>query len=69
MVQAPSRTVPVIFVHDLQSAISAYWSAHSRREEQAAYHEMLLYGAVYGRLGWRGRFAAWLRRLALRFDP
>jgi hypothetical protein len=58
----------VLFVTDLKSALDAYWGAKSRREEQAAYHEILLFG---GRDGypinnwWRPSVARWLRRLAL----
>jgi len=59
------------YVHDLPSALEAYWNAHSRREEQAAYHEILLYG---GRDGYsdHGKFRMWLvrsiRKLALWVD-
>jgi hypothetical protein len=58
-------------VNNLHSAVEAYWGAHSGREEQAAYHEILLYGGIdgYGAGGWRGWLAALLRRLALRVDP
>ncbi len=35
-------------VDDLSTALDAYWSAHSRREEQAAYHEILLFGGPDG---------------------
>jgi len=63
-------------VHDLDSALTAYWSARNRRENQAAYHEILLFG---GRDGWhqvshkggptwRGRVARWLRQLALKVE-
>lgn len=35
-------------VHNLESALSAYWTANSRREDQAAYHEILLFGGNDG---------------------
>jgi hypothetical protein len=37
-----------VWVTNLQQALDAYWNAHSRREEQAAYHEMLLFGGSDG---------------------
>jgi hypothetical protein len=62
-----------INVHDLASASAAYWSAQSRREEQAAYHEVILFGgqdgwhqvARRGGPSWRGKIARWLRIAAL----
>lgn len=38
----------MIYVSNLQSAIDAYYAAKNRREEQAAYHEILLFGGVDG---------------------
>lgn len=35
-------------VHDIVTAYSAYWAAKSPREEQAAYHEILLFGGYDG---------------------
>ena len=58
-------------VRDVQSALDAYWSAGNRREEQAAYHEILLFG---GKDGWtshgpkRAAIIRWLRRLAAWLD-
>ncbi len=55
-------------VCDLPSAINRYWQAKNSREEQAAYHEILLYG---GRDGYpcdgtvRPAIARFLRRAAL----
>lgn len=40
--------VKIDHVTDLESALKAYWSARSRREDQAAYHEILLFGGVDG---------------------
>ncbi len=58
-------------VHDLESALSAYWNAASRREDQAAYHEILLFGGNDGYTG-HGPWKAWLvrslRRLACWLD-
>ena len=53
-------------VHDLDSALSAYWEAKTPREAEAAYHEVLFYGGcdAYA-AGWRPRVARWLRKLAL----
>jgi len=58
-------------VNNLETAIAAYWAAKSRREEQAAYHEILLFGGNDGFLfavSWRGWIAQQLRRLALRVE-
>ena len=55
-------------VYDLKSATDAYWRAESNRESQAAYHEMLLFGAHDGYPGakpWRCAVARWLRIAAL----
>lgn len=35
-------------VSDLDSALDAYWTASSHREDQAAYHEILLFGGRDG---------------------
>lgn len=57
-----------MMVHDLKSALDAYWGATSHREDQAAYHEILLFG---GRDGYpkhgelRNAVVRWLRKLAL----
>ncbi len=58
-------------VHDLRTATKAYWGARTVREDQAAYHEMLLFG---GEDGWRDRcwrttLARWLRKVALLVEP
>lgn len=42
------RRKPVQHVYDLDSALNAYWNALSRREDQAAYHEILLFGGKDG---------------------
>lgn len=63
-------------VINLESALQAYWRAKSRREDQAAYHEILLFGGIDGwhQVGprggptWRGRAARWLRILALTIE-
>lgn len=61
-----------VWVTNLAQATDAYRAAHSPREEQAAYHEMLLFG---GRDGYPnvGRFrqavARALRRLACKVSP
>lgn len=60
-------------VTDLSSALDAYWTAKSRREDQAAYHEILLFGGNDGwhQVGnsggptWRGWLAKVLRKSAL----
>jgi hypothetical protein len=57
-------------VQDLRSALRAYWDAQSMREDQAAYHEILLFG---GRDGWKDKswrtvVARWLRCAALRIE-
>ena len=54
-------------VNNLQQAYDAYWEAHSSREEQAAYHEILLFGGKDGYPSdsrWRVSLARWLRQLA-----
>jgi len=56
-------------VTGLRSALAAYWGAQTPREEQAAYHEVLLFGGKDGyRDGWRSAIARVLRRLAARID-
>ncbi len=53
-------------VFDRRTAFAAYWSAQTRREQQAAYHEVLLFGGRDGyREGWRYAVVRWLRRVAL----
>ncbi len=54
-------------VWNLETALDAYWGAKSSREEQAAYHEVLLFGGRngYSNTGWRSAIARWLRRAAL----
>lgn len=55
------------WVTDLKSAHTAYGAAMTRREEQAAYHEILLYGGEDGYPDgpqWRAAFARWARRFA-----
>lgn len=55
------------WVTDLDSAYDAYWTAHNRREDQAAYHEILLFGGRDGWAGdskWRAALARWARRFA-----
>lgn len=57
-----------MWVTNLQSAYNAYWGAKSRRDEQAAYHEILLFGGRDGYPSgsrWRIWAAQHLRRLAL----
>jgi hypothetical protein len=60
------------FVFDLQSAVEAYWQAKTHREQQAAYHEILLFGGFdsygFAGFGWRGAVVRWLRRLAYRIE-
>lgn len=57
-----------LWVVDLNSAAKAYWAARNRREEQAAYHEILLFGGRDGyprSFPWRCAIARWLRIAAL----
>jgi hypothetical protein len=49
-------------VNNLESAISAYWGSKSSREEQAAYHEVLLFGGKYGYPS-HGKVRTWTIRL------
>ena len=62
------RNRKITHVHDLDSALDAYWSAKSHREDQAAYHEILLFGGKDGFPN-HGPFRTWVirsfRRLAL----
>jgi hypothetical protein len=55
---------------ELKVAYDRYWSAKNPRDEQAAYHEILLFGGNdgYGAGGWRSWTARQLRRLALWID-
>ncbi len=72
-----NRAVPradrskVIYVADLESALDAYWTASSHREDQAAYHEILLFGGPDGYPN-HGKFRTtvvrWLRQLAYWID-
>jgi hypothetical protein len=58
----------VTHVTDLSSALDAYWTASSRREDQAAYHEILLFGGPDGYPSHgkaRTAVIRWLRQLAL----
>lgn len=56
-------------VHSLKDATDVYWASNTRREMQAAYHEILLFGGKDGyRLGWRNTVARWLRILALKIE-
>lgn len=58
-------------VGSLSEALDAYWNAHTHREDQAAYHEILLFGGNdgYPRYGSiRTAVARWLRKFALRVD-
>jgi hypothetical protein len=55
-------------VHDLDTALQAYWNATSHREDHAAYHEILLFGGPNGYPShgpWREWCIRTLRRLAL----
>jgi hypothetical protein len=55
-------------VHDLPSALDAYWRAQNRREDQAAYHEILLFGGKDGYPShgkYRTAVIRWLRKMAL----
>jgi hypothetical protein len=58
------------YVFDLQSAYNAYWSAKTFREQQAAYHEILLFGGYdsFRSPSWRISLARWLRMLAFRVE-
>jgi len=70
----PARPKPIVrqpvdHVCDLDTALRAYWSATSHREDQAAYHEILLFGGPNGYPSHgpiRERIIRWLRRLACR---
>jgi len=57
-------------VFDLDTALQAYWNSRTPREDQAAYHEILLFGGRdgYGSGGWRDAVVRWLRLLALRIE-
>lgn len=57
------------WVTNLQQAYDAYWASTNRREHQAAYHEILLFGGKDGYCsGWRSVLARWLRMAALWLD-
>ncbi len=57
-------------VRNLNEAYDAYWSSKTFRENQAAYHEILLFGGKDGyRFGWRVAVARWLRLMALKIEP
>lgn len=54
-------------VMNLEEAYQAYWSAKNRREEQSAYHEILLFGGRDGypdHGAWKSAVIRLLRRLA-----
>jgi len=56
-----------VWVTDLKSALDAYWAAHSFREQQAAYHEILLFGGKDGYTNdprWRAAIVRALRLFA-----
>lgn len=58
-------------VHNLETALQAYWSATTSREDTAAYHQILLFGGVDGYPSYgmvRTTIARWLRKAALRID-
>ena len=58
----------VSHVGNLDQALDAYWNAHSHREDQAAYHEILLFGGPDGYPNhgpFRTGVIRFLRRLAL----
>ena len=56
-------------VHDLNTALRAYWATNTPREHQAAYHEVLLFGGPDGyREGWRPVLARWLRMIAAKIE-
>lgn len=62
---------PVRSVSNLAQAYDAYWAASTCREDQAAYHEILLFGGNDGHCfaeGWRAWAARVLRRLALKIE-
>ena len=56
--------------YGLKQATDAYWAAQTPREQQAAYHEMLLFGGKdgFGSGGWREFLARWLRKVALKIE-
>jgi hypothetical protein len=59
---------PIQHVNNLESALNAYWNSGSHREDQAAYHEILLFGGPdgypsHGKL--RTAVIRWLRQAAL----
>jgi hypothetical protein len=58
--------------YGLKEAYANYWSAKSRREDQAAYNEIKLFGGKDGFACDGHRFAYWLirtlRRIAYRIE-
>jgi hypothetical protein len=57
-------------VYDIDTALQAYWNSRTFRENQAAYHEILLFG---GNDGWGSntfgeKIAKLLRKLAIFFE-
>ena len=65
---APPKIERVPWVTDRASAFEAYWSASTAREQQAAYHEILLFGGFDGFAPGpiRGYIARMLRVAALK---
>jgi hypothetical protein len=54
--------------YGLRHALAAYWDSKNHREQQAAYHEILLFGGLDGYPnypGWRTVLARMLRKVAL----
>ena len=74
MIHDPYRSILAIRparVHNLDTALQAYWAAQSPQEDTAAYHQILLFGGIDGypsQRPWRITLARWLRKLALRVD-
>jgi hypothetical protein len=69
MIQPERRTI--CHVGNLQEALDAYWNAKTHREDQAAYHEILLFGGIDGYANYgsiRTTVARWLRKAALWMD-
>ena len=53
-------------VCNLKSALDAYWAAENHREQQGAYHEILLFGGIDGYAP-SGSVRSWLAQQARRF--
>ena len=53
-------------VCNLKSALDAYWAAENHREQQGAYHEILLFGGIDGYAP-SGPVRSWLARQARKF--